>query len=83
MALDSKYVRMFNYNGLNYLFADGGTEYITQMIRYLQINIHLGLIKLQIPANILLNNNLLVNIAMFDILSEDGICNRCELSNYF
>lgn len=68
---------------LNFLFADGGTDYITQMIRYLQIVIHIGLIELQIPANVLLNNNLLINIAMFDVLSEGGICKKCELKNYF
>ena len=53
------------------------------MIRYLQINIHLGLVKVQIPANIMISNSLLINIAMFDILSSDGICQKCELNNYF
>jgi hypothetical protein len=53
------------------------------MIRYLQINIHLGLVKVAIPANIMNNNALLINIAMFDILSGDGICKRCELNKYF
>ena len=68
---------------MNFLFADGGTDYITQMIRYLQVVIHIGLIELQIPANVLLNNNLLINIAMFDVMSEEGICKKCELKNYF
>jgi len=31
----------------------------------------------------MISNSLLINIAMFDILSSDGICQKCELNNYF
>ena len=31
----------------------------------------------------MISNALLINIAMFDILSSNGICQICELNNYF
>jgi hypothetical protein len=36
-----------------------------------------------LPANVMMLNKILLNVAMYDVVSEDGICSTCEVKNYF
>ena len=68
---------------MNIICADGGMDFIVQMIRTLQIAVHLGLVNINLPANVLMTNYNLIQIAMLDVLSSDGICEKCDAHQYF
>ena len=35
------------------------------------------------PANIMISNSLLIQVAQFDVLSNEGICSQCDIYQYF
>ena len=49
----------------------GSLEYVLCLIRYMQIVLHLPLMKTLIPANVLYMNKILIAIAMFDIFEPE------------
>jgi len=67
---------------MNYGLA-GAAEYMTMLLRYLQLVVHLQLIGIPVPAIVMMSNSAWVQVSQFDILSGDGICEQCELPQYF
>ena len=67
---------------MNYGLA-GADDYVKMMLRYLQLIVHLQLIGIPIPGLVMKSNSAWVQIAYFDVLSEDGICSACEMDQYF
>jgi hypothetical protein len=64
---------------LNIVLKDGGMVYLNETLRSLQIIVHFALLKIILPANVMMINMILVQVAMYDILTEDGICSTCEI----
>lgn len=48
----------------------GSLEYLIALIRYLQIVLHLPLMKVALPANIIFMNRVLIAFAMFDLFDS-------------
>lgn len=61
----------------------GAAEYMQLLLRYLQLAVHLQLIGIPVPAIVMMSNSAWVQVSQFDILSGDGICEQCELPQYF
>jgi hypothetical protein len=57
--------------------------YLTETLRSLQILVHVPLFSIILPANVMMLNKILLNVAMYDVVSEDGLCATCEVKNYF
>ena len=53
------------------LALSGGFQYFLMMIRVLQITLHLPLLQTLIPANVMMVFQVIISIAMFDILDND------------
>jgi len=49
----------------------GSIEYMICLIRYMQIVLHLPLMKVVIPANVLYMNRILISVAMFDTFDPE------------
>lgn len=41
------------------------------------------LINIVFPTNLVMTSSILINLAQFDILEEDGICDVCQISIFF
>ena len=41
------------------------------------------LINIVFPTNLIMISSILINLAQFDILEEDGICDVCQISMFF
>ena len=76
-------VQLIVFFCLNYVLKDGGMQYLTETLRSLQIIVHLSLFNIILPANVMIMNELLLQVAMYNVLSEDGMCSTCEIKNYF
>ena len=46
-------------------------KYMVMMIRFLQMILHLPLISISVPSNVLSLNKVIMEFAMFDILSSE------------
>jgi hypothetical protein len=57
--------------------------YLIQMLRTLQIIVHIPLFALNLPANVMMMESILINTAMFDVFAHKKICSFCDLSEYF
>jgi hypothetical protein len=53
------------------LVLSGSLRYMIMMIRFLQIVLHLPLLCISIPSNVIALNKVLIQVAMFDLLSSD------------
>ena len=54
---------------LNFVLS-GSMKYMTMLVRFLQIVLHLPLIHISIPGNVISLNKVLIEVAMFDILDS-------------
>lgn len=61
----------------------GAADYVTMLLRYLQMVVHLQLIGVPVPAIVMMSNSAWVQVSQFDIFSGDGFCEQCELPQYF
>ena len=68
---------------LGFILSYGGADYMTEMLRSLQIIVHLPLFKINFPANVMVMTSILIEVAMFDILGEKKICSFCNVADYF
>lgn len=53
------------------LVLTGGFEYFIMMIRVLQMTLHLPMLQILVPANVIMVFQVIITIAMFDILEND------------
>jgi hypothetical protein len=45
--------------------------------------VHLPLFMLNMPANFMMMNSILINVAMLDVFGHEKVCSFCNLSEYF
>ena len=54
---------------LNFVLS-GSMKYMAMLARFLQIVLHLPLIHISIPGNVISLNKVLIEVAMFDVLDS-------------
>jgi hypothetical protein len=64
------------------IILDGGKLFMLQLIRSLQVVVHLALNKIVFPSIVMMFFTSLVEVAMFDILGEERICSNCNVGTW-
>jgi cytochrome b subunit of formate dehydrogenase len=64
------------------IVLSGGMIFMLQLIRALQIVVHLALNRIVIPSVVMMVFSSLVKVAMFDVLGEERICTNCNVDTW-